>query len=401
LAAAAALPVSRARANTDLLDALERRACLYFIEQSNPSTGLVLDRAPVTGRRGRPVSSIAATGFGLSALCIADKRRYFKGLNARARVRTALEFLARSAPHNRGFFPHFLDVRNGRRIWNCEYSSVDTAWLLCGVLHAKAHFGDRTISVLADELLERVDWQWMLDNGPTLSHGWTPESGFLPYRWDEYSELMAMYILALASRSKPIPAESWRAWKRTVRTWDGITCIDSDAPLFVHQYSHAWFDFRGVRDGSTDYYENSRLATLAHRRYCTQWSWYSEDVWGVTASDSRQGYVAWGSPHSGLPLDGTVVPCAAGGSLAFLPDECTAVLRNLFDRYGSKIWGRYGFSDAYHADSGWSSPYVIGIDQGITLLMAENLRTGSVWTSVMQTDEARRGMAAAGFSPAA
>jgi hypothetical protein len=292
-----------------------------------------------------------------------------------------------------------MDSDTGKRIWKSEASSVDTAWLLCGVLHASAFWDDPEIRKLASELLNRADWVWMLNGSETLCHGWTPESGFLQYRWDAYSEGLAMYLLAISSQAHPIPASSWRAFARPMREYQGLFFIDAGAPLFVHQYSHAWFDFRERQDYYADYYRNSVRATQAHRLFCLsysrEYSWYGPDMWGVTSSDSPSGYRAWCSTAS--PLDGTLVPCAAGGSMAFLPLMCGSVLQNMFDKYGDKVWSKYGFVDAFHPKAQWYSRYVLGIDQGVTLLMAENFRTGSVWNSVMSTPEARRAMDAVGF----
>lgn len=392
------------RSRQALLDEIHRRSCHFFYDQVNPELGLVHDRAIHTGREQRAVSSIAATGFGLSALCIADQQRYFAAGSIRRRVQATLEYLASEAPHEHGFFPHFLNIRTGERIWGCEYSSVDTAWLLCGVLHCRATFADSGIQVLADEIIGRVDWRWMLNGGPTLSHGWTPEHGFLPYRWDSYSELMAMNLLAVSTGTTTLPGESWHAWARPFRNWKGAEYIDSPAPLFVHQFSHAWFDFRARRDRYADYFANSRLATEAHQEYCAglsaQFPWYSMDMWGITASESETGYVAWGTPAAPVPPDGTLVPCAAAGSMPFLPDQCATVLETMLERYGNKVWTRYGFVDAFHPGKGWYSPDIIGIDVGITLLMIENARTGSVWNAIMSTVEAPRAFDIVGLQKA-
>ena len=383
-----------------LLDEVIKRACLYFIEQADPRTGLVRDRARAAGPDTRPVASIAATGFGLSALAIAGRRGYLPPGEAQSRVERTLEFLAARRNHQRGFFYHFLDMHTGRRAWASEISSIDTTWLLCGALHCRAHFASPKIDRLTGELLDRIDWRWMLNGGDTLSHGWTPENGFLPYRWDCYAELLALYLLAAGSRTAPIPPAAWHAWKRPRRTYGKLTFIDAPTPLFTHQYSHAWFDFRGRRDRYADYFENSRLATEAHRLECIglagRFPWYGEQLWGVTASDSRRGYQAWMDP--GCPPDGTLVPCAAGGSMPFMPQECAAVLETMLDRYGKKVWGRYGFIDAFKPDEEWFSPDVIGINVGIMLLMAENACTGSVWRAMMTAPEARRGMEAVGLA---
>lgn len=353
------------------------------------------------GPEARKVASIAATGFGLSALCIADERRYLDRGVAQARVLTTLNYLASKATHEQGFFYHFLNASTGERAWQSEVSSVDTAWLVCGVLHASAHFDHPEIKRLAAEIAGRVDWKWMMNDGSTLAHGWRPESGFLPYRWDSYAELMAMYLIAMGSSTHPIPPAAWNAWQRPKRTFDNLTYIDAGAPLFAHQYSHAWFDFRERRDEHADYFENSRVATLAHRMYCRsltgEYEWFTQELWGVTASDSRKGYKVWGGPSVSEKSDGTLVPCAAGGSVAFLPSECTGVLETMLARYGSKVWGPYGFVDAFHPKAEWYDPDVIGIDQGIMLLMAENLRSQSVWNAMMSTPEAERGLRAAGF----
>ncbi|HYO84406.1 MAG TPA: glucoamylase family protein [Bryobacteraceae bacterium] len=403
--AALASSVSRLdAARDDLLEQIERRACLYFYEQAHPVTGLVLDRVRADGRDDRRVASIAATGFGLSALCIAHQRGYLKRSVAENRAERTLDFFARRAFTQKGFYFHFLDCVSGARAFECELSSVDTAWLLCGVLHARQHFDTRAIRRLANEIIGRVDWRWMLAGGNTLSHGWTPENGFLPYRWDEYSELLAMYLVAMASQTYPIPPSSWDAWVRPNRVAErGGLFIESRAPLFVHQYSHAWFDFRNKQDGWADYFQNSKMATVRHREFCIalreRFPWFGEDMWGITASDSRYGYLDWGGIQtpSNARIDGTLVPCAAGGSVVFLPDECTLVLQTMIDRYGSGVWTRYGFVDAFQPEVGWYGPDVIGIDLGIMLLMAENLRTGTVWNTVMSAPEAMRGLKAAGF----
>jgi hypothetical protein len=407
-AAGAGSSVSRAsgvpRKTDGLLEEVERRACQYFYEQAHPATGLVLDRSRAEGREDRRVASIAATGFGLSAMCIGHQRGYFTKGVAQDRVEKTLEFFARKIFRQQGFYFHFVDVETGQRAYNCELSSIDTAWLLCGIIHAREHFDTMKIRRLANEILSRVNWQWMWNGGPTLSHGWTPEGGFLPYRWDQYSELLAMYLLAIGSSTFPIPASSWDAWERPTQVADrGDLYIESPAPLFVHQYSHAWFDFRKRQDGYADYFMNSRMATLRHRDFCLgmrhKFPWFSEDMWGISASDSRYGYIDWGGPRtaSNSKIDGTLVPCASGGSLVFLPDECGRVLSTMLDRYGKQVWTRYGFVDAFHPEAAWYSPDVIGIDLGIMLLMAENLRTQSVWHAMTTSPEAERGFKLAAF----
>jgi len=285
-------------------------------------------------------------------------------------------------------------------VWDAEISSVDTAILLCGVLACRQHFQHSEVTRLAYDVFNRVDWTWLSEDTPLLPHGWTPEIGFLPYRWDHYSELMMMYLLGLGSFSHPLRAETWNAWKRLTFEYDGLRYIGSFAPLFVHQYSQAWFDFRGKRDKYADYFQNSAVATDAHRRFCLelakQFPTYSDDLWGITASDSEAGYVIWGGPPAIGPIDGTVVPSAAAGSLPFLPQPTMRVLRTIRNRYGS-AWTKYGFVNAFNPVKNWYDNSVIGIDTGITMLMAENARTGFVWDTFMKIPEARRGMERAGF----
>jgi hypothetical protein len=385
-----------------LLEELEKGSFLFFWEQTNPQTGLVRDRSKVREQENSVVASIAATGFGLTALCIAQKRGFISTSEARGRVVAALRFLWEKLPNHRGFFYHFANVNTGERLWDSEVSSVDTAILLCGVLTCRQHFGPHTeVSKLAYQIFNRVDWTWLSEDTSLLPHGWSPENGFLPYRWDDYSELMSMYLLGLGSFTNPLRVETWNAWKRTTFEYHGLRYIGSFAPLFVHQYSQAWFDFRGKRDRYADYFQNSIIATDVHRRFCLelakQFPTYSDDLWGITASDSDKGYVVWGGPPARGPIDGTVVPSASAGSLPFLPQAATRVLRTIKNRYGERAWSRYGFVNAFNPLKNWYDSDVIGIDTGISMVMAENARTGFVWETFMKNPEVRRGMERAGF----
>jgi hypothetical protein len=268
------------------------------------------------------------------------------------------------------------------------------------VLTARRHFSDAEIQGLATTIYERVDWAWMRNGGPTLSMGWKPESGFLEARWNHYSELMMVYLLAIGSPTHPIPAQSWEAWSRPRITYQGNEYISGNDPLFTHQYSHAWFDFRNQRDAHADYFQNSVKATRAHKLFCLslhdRFPDYTQDLWGISASDSVGGYTAWGGPPAQGPIDGTVVPCAPGGSLPFLFDDCMRVLRNMRMNY-TKAWKRYGLVDAFNPLTDWYDPDVIGIDLGVTILMAENHRTGLVWNTFMKNPEAQAAMKKVGF----
>lgn len=388
-------------ADDQFLDDLEKLNFQYFWEQASPQTGLIKDRSKVAETDKTIVASIAATGFGLTGLCIAHERGFISFPEVRDRVLLTLRFLWKKMPTHRGFFYHFADINTGERVWDSEVSSVDTAILLCGILMCRRHFGDHSeISLLAYEIFNRVDWSWLSEDTALLPHGWTPEVGFLPYRWDYYSEMMMIYLLGLGSFTHPLPVDAWNAWKRTRFEFDGVRYIGAFAPLFVHQYSQAWFDFRDRRDQYADYFQNSMLATDAHRRFCLElgkeFPDYSDDLWGISASDSEHGYVIWGGPPMMGPIDGTVVPSASAGSLPFLPQPVMRVLKSMKDRYG-KAWSRYGFVNAFNPLKNWYDTDVVGIDVGITMLMAENYRTGFVWNTFMKNPEAQRGMERAGF----
>ena len=394
-------PAGLSPEDDQFLDELEKQNFQFFWEQAGPQTGLVRDRANVSGNENSVVASIAATGFGLTALSIAEKRGYVSRNDARERVLLTLRFLWKKMPTHRGFFYHFADINTGERVWDSEVSSVDTSILLCGILTCRRHFEEHSeVSLLAYEIFNRVDWSWLSEDTSLLPHGWTPEGGFLPYRWDYYSEMMMIYLLGLGSQTHPLPADAWNAWKRTRFEFDGLRYIGSFAPLFVHQYSQAWFDFRNKRDAYANYFQNSTMATDAHRRFCLelgkQFPDYSDDLWGISASDSQDGYVIWGGPPMIGPVDGTVVPSAPAGSLPFLPQPVMRVLRNIRDHYG-KAWTRYGFVNAFNPLKSWYDPDVVGIDSGITMLMAENARSGFVWETFMKNPEAQRGMERAGF----
>lgn len=384
------------------LEEMQHAACLYFSEQVDQASGQVLDRALAKNPTGELspyfVSSIAATGFGLTALCISDSRSYFPTDRLKKQVIATLQFHLNQMPNEHGFFYHFNDVKTGKPLINSELSSIDTAILLCGVLTARAYFNDHTITGLATQLYNRVDWPWMLNGGKTFSMGWRPETGFISTRWDHYSELMMLYLLAIGSPTHPVPPDTWNAFTRPPVTFGPYTYISGRDPLFVHQYSHAWFDFARQRDAFADYFSNSITATRAHKAFCLGLKrGYTDDFWGVSASDWEHGYTAWGGPPLMGPVDGSVVPCAAAGSLPFLPRDCVRVLRALRDNFGKDAWGRYGFCDAFHPDLHWFDTDVIGIDLGIGLLMAENLRTAFVWETFMQNPEPVVAMKACGF----
>ena len=391
------------------LEDMEHRAVLYFWEQAEPSTGLVLDRASVNGGRAkghsRDIASLAATGFGLTALCIGAERGWIPREQAQTRVRITLQFFTDKAFQEQGWFFHWMDVATGARKWDSETSSIDTAFLLAGVLTAGQYFSrDPEIPKLARQIYDRVDFQWMLNGDPyLLSHGWSRGKGFLKYKWDTYSELSLLYLLAIGSPTHPIPADAWYAWQRPLYSYGHYQFI-SGGPLFTHQYSHAWVDFRNRRDrGFINFFQNSVSATRANFQYCMNLKSifplsFGPEIWGITASDSLKGYKVYGEIKQFEPIDGTVAPCASGGSLMFTPDISIPALKSIREHFTDRVYGKYGFVDAYNPGLKWFDTDVIGIDQGIMLLSAENLLTGNVWRWFMAEGSVARAMDLAGFS---
>ena len=388
------------------LEELSRASFQFFVEQAHPVTGLVRDRARADGSPSEGKASIASSGFALAGWAIAVQRGWVERPAAVEHVRRALRFLADQAPRHRGFFYHFMEMDTGARAWACELSSIDTALFLTGALVAREFFQDAEITALVNRLYDEMDWRWFLNDGDVIALGWRPETGFSRYRWLSYSEQMMMPLLGLGAprEEHALNPQHWRAWLREpVGSYGKWTYLQSP-PLFTHQFSHAYFDFRGRRDAFADYYLNSVLATLAQRQMSMdlrlEFPAWNERLWGVTASDSATGYKGWGLPPRTLnynALDGTVVPCAAAGSLPFAPYEALLTLRHMRTAYGDRIWGRYGFADAFNPHTGWINPDNLGIDVGITLLMAENARSGLGWALFMQAPEVRRAMERAGF----
>jgi hypothetical protein len=390
-------------ADSAFLDEVQRRAVLYFVEQSDPVTGLTRDRAPNNGTFSKSPSSAAATGFALTAWCIADQRGWMGPGEARRRTVQALRSVADVHAHEHGWLYHFVSATDGKRMWRSEASTIDTALFLQGALTAREYLRDPEVTELVNQIYARIDWKWALNDGVTLSHGWKPETGFIPHRWDNYAEMMGLYLLGIGATNNPLPVETWSAWQRgPIVGPEGRTFIQGGS-LFTHQYAQAWFDFRGKRDAYADYWQNSVEATLAQREWSATQSvrfpLWSKELWGVSASDSARGYMPWGIPlkHSSEYYDGTLVPCAPGGSLPFAPRECLTALKKMREVGGEALWGRYGFADAFNPQTGWVGPDVIGIDVGITLVMAENLRSGLVWNIFMRAPEVQRGMKLAGF----
>jgi hypothetical protein len=403
-------PYSLSTNDKAFLEDLEHRGVLYFWEESDPSTGLTLDRADADGGRAkgpsRDIASLAATGFGLTALCIGVEHHWLPRDEVRTRVRKTLEFLASKANQEHGFFYHWMNAETGEPKWDSEMSSIDTSFLLAGILTAARFFqDDPEISRLAKTIYERVDFAWMLNGDPyLLAHGWVRGKGFLKYRWEVYSELPLLYLLAIGSPTHPIPPDAWYAWVRPVYNY-GNNHFISGGPLFTHQYSEAWVDFRGRRDrGFVDFFQNAISATRSNALYCMDLAKafdqsFGSNIWGITASDSPKGYKIYGEIKQFEPVDGTVAPAAAGGSIMFTPDISVPALRAMRERFQDRVYGKYGFVDAYNPEKKWFDTDVVGIDLGITVLAAENLLTGNIWRWFMADQTVPRAMNLVGFLP--
>jgi hypothetical protein len=410
---------------------LQRHTFAYFVHEADPATGLVRDNT----RYGAP-SSIAAVGLGLACWPIAVEHGYVTRDEAVERTLATLKFFERSpkggepdAAGYRGFFYHFLHLTTGRRAHGCELSTMDTAILLAGALTAAAYFDgadarEAEVRAIADSLYRAAEWEWALDGDLTVRHGWTPERGFLPWRWQGYNEALLLYALALGSPTHPLSPDSYAAWCATYE-WRHAYGIEYlyGGPLFMHQLSHLWIDFRGIQDAfmrerGIDYFENSRRATYVQQRYAEKnpgrFRAYSKNVWGITASDGpgpairRTGgrllrfydYRARGVPDG--PDDGTLSPWAVVASLPFAPEIVLPTIDRILEKY-SDMRSRYGFLCSFNptfgvASGGWIAKGYYGLDQGPVVIMLENFATGMIWKLVRRCHPIVEGLRRAGFA---
>ncbi len=413
---------ARAQLTTEaMLDSIQHQSFFYFWYEANPDNGLIKDRSTATSP-----ASIAAVGFGLSAICTGIDHGWVTREEGRARVRSTLETFWYGPQGSgtggiigyKGLFYHFLDMNTATRTWDCELSTIDTALLFGGILDARQYFagsdtGDVAIRALADSIYRRADWSFARNSSSGIYMGWKPGTGFSSFGlWQGYNEAMILYILALGSPTHPVPASCWTYWLSGYQwsTQYGYSYYIF-APLFGHQYSHCWVDFRTIQDQAMrfrgiTYFENSRRATCAQRAYARAnpggWTGYSDSLWGLTASDIKGGYNARGAPPA-LNDDGTITPTAPVSSVAFAPDSVIPTIRNMFQNY-PLLWGPYGFRDAFSlstAPTPWYDTDYLGIDEGPIVMMIENYRSGAIWSRFMQNVDVQRGLAAAGFTNAA
>ena len=395
--------------NDALLTQIQQRAFQFFWQKTDPASGLTSDRARNLGADDTyNVASIASTGYMLTALPIGVQNGWVSRQEAYSRARTTLNFLQHSMPHPHGWFYHFVDKHSGQRVWNSEVSSIDTALLMAGALTCGQYFSGTAVQTAANALYSQMDWQWMLTNGGAqpekllLSHGWTPEKGFLPYNWDTYSELMVLLLLGLGAPNHPLPAKVWKAWTRCPVSYHGVQTL-SGGPIFIYQMAQNYYDFQHQRDVcGCDYWQIAAAGTIINRQFCLdnpgRRKTYGPNCWGLNASDGPKGYRAYGAP--GGPEDGTVSPTGAVASICFTPADSIAAAQAMYSTYGSRIWGRFGFSDAFNADADWYGPDVIGIDLGMAMTAIENRRTGHVWRWLASHPSTKRAFASAGFAAA-
>ena len=419
----------------EMLDRLLCETFPYFLTQTNSVNGLIADK----NQPGSP-SSIAVVGFGLCTYISGVERGLLSKAEAIRKILATLRFFyqgeqgtAGDAMGHKGFFYHFLDMETGKRAWKSELSSVDTAFFIAGALTAAQYFkGDdseeQEIRNLADLLYRRVDWCWMQNGTSTLCHGWKPRSGFLRFHWDTgYSEALLLYILAMGSPTFPISQKGYRDW---ISTFEWVKIFETHylhaAPLFIHQFSHLWLDFRGIRDDFNrekdfDYFENSRKATHIQRQYAIEnkagFPHYNKYCWGFTASDGPgpairkidgqkkifYDYVARGVPHG--PDDGTVSPWAVVASLPFAPEIVVETIRHAIGRQEGKKTQPFSFDASFNPifpskngkDNGWISPWKFGLNEGPIILMIENYQTGLIWELAKKCPYIINGLHLAGF----
>src|SRR5688572_14448588 len=429
-----------------LVDDVQRRTFHFFWDLADPNTGLIPDRAPTPS-----FSSIAAVGFGLTAYGIGAHRGYVTREQAAERTLATLRSMlamkqgpeAAGVAGYKGFYYHFLDMKTGDRFKTVELSTVDTALLLAGALFAQSYFDrdnetERAIRTAVDQMYARIEWPWAQTRSPAISMGWTPEKGFIDWDWRGYNEAMIVIVLALGSPTHPVDPSAWTEYTKTYK-WGEFYGQEHllFAPLFGHQYSHVWLDFRGIRDAymrerGIDYFENSRRATLAQHAYAIdnpgEWRDYGDEIWGLTACDGPldatltidgkerkfQSYAARGATKDEIRDDGTIAPTAAIASIVFTPDQSMKAMRAMSTRYGDNLYSKYGFVDAFnptlrsaptelkhgriHPELGWFDVDYLGIDQGPIIAMIENHRSGLVWTKMRGSPYIVRGLCRAGFS---
>jgi len=363
-----------------LLYNIEHDTFNFFITYTDEKTGLTKD----SSRRGAP-ASVAASGFYAAALAIGENNGWITEKEAIKRLKNLIYSLNHRLKSKNGFYYHFVDMHTGKRVWHSEISSIDTALLMAGLLFSSEYFANTQLSADIDKLYRAVNWKWMQNNTNLLSHGYKPESGFLPYYWDMYSEHLILQALALGSPTHPISPKSWHAWNRYEEDVDGRMIVYSyPGSLFTYQYSHSFIDFGGLQDKGINYADNSRFATEENKAFCDSKPKLYQGYWGLSASVGPSGYRAYGAPPATqFTEDGTIAPHASIGSITFTPEASCENISRMYKKLGNKVYKEYGFVGAFNLKKNWFADEYLGIDQGIILLMLENYRNQTVWKYFM------------------
>jgi len=387
----------------ELLELVERASFEYFWNEANPETGLIKDRCYAFGPDERDVASLSAVGFALSAICVADKRGWVPHEEAYERVLRTLQYFQIEAQMFNGFYFHFYDMDTGAPFGESEVSSVDTGLFLLGVITAKQYYAGTDVERVAQQLLEQVNWDWMRNGKVFLSMGWYPGNRFIPHQWRDYNEGLLLYFLGIGARRSGLAPKVWEVLNKESARYANYEFIpgSGENPLFIHQYPQIWLDLRDrVDPQGINYFANSVTASLANHTWCRRHSdryrTFAEGYWGLTASDGPREYTVYGAPFG--KSDGTVAPTAVLGSIPFVPELALEQLRKYFT-LADRIWGKYGFVDAFNLEADWFSSVHIAIDQGATLLMIENYRTGMIWDLVSREPIVQRAFARIGFQP--
>lgn len=390
---------------------------LFFRDYTNLTYGSRGYGLTVDNTRDPRTASIAATGFALTAWAIAVERGLLPRDEALRIVHGTLDTLLHRVSHFHGFFAHFLDIHSGARWKRCEFSTIDTALCLNGVVTAAAYFQDSETQQAAQELLERVDWESLVftERGKTLFRmAYNPDQGG-DYvegapgwisRWDMAAEQKMMYLLA-AGRLPPETARAlYAGFDRPSAPFGGGRIIfNPGGNLFAYLFSEAWLDCSRYLDPyGVDWFENTRLAAAANREFCIglsgKFRTFHQRSWGASCGDGPQGYEVCGSRPSLFEpyVTGTVSIYSALSCLPFLPDAAAEMAMDLLQHH-PQTWGPYGFFDAYNLDvePAWYSSTLYGIDKGCSLLMIENALTNLVWNLYTSSPTIQKGLDVLGF----
>lgn len=396
-----------------LLTLIQEQTFRYFWDYAHPVSGLARERGP-----GGQVVTMGGTGFGLMAMIVAVERGFISREAAVQRWTTMVDFLAQ-ADRFHGVWPHWMDGNTGKVIPFSTKDNggdlVETAFLVQGLLTVRQYLNpndalEKPIIDKINDLWEEIEWSWYTKGGEKqLYWHWSPQYNFdinLPIRG--HNETQIVYILAAASTNHSIDLATYRnGYARNGdmvknRTHYGLSLPLGNSsyggPLFFTHYSYLGLDPRNLKDEYADYWQQNVNHSLINYYYCEEnpksYAGYSADSWGLTASYSTNGY----SAHSPTNDLGVIAPTAAVSSLPFTPEESMRAIRHFYYRLGDRLWGEYGFYDAFSATDEWYSRGWLAIDQGPQICMIENYRSGLLWELFMSAPEIRSGLEKLNFT---